>query len=140
MIKMIINADNLILGRMATISAKKALMGENVDIVNCEKAVITGNKREVLEKFKERNKRGIPAKGPFYPKRADMFVRRSIRGMLPYKQEKGRKAFKKIMCYVGVPEKFKDKNIETIKKADFSKMPVLKYIRVGRICKELKNK
>ena len=39
---MIINAENLILGRMTTYAAKKALQGEEVDIVNCEKAIITG--------------------------------------------------------------------------------------------------
>jgi len=134
---MMIDANNLILGRIATISAKKALMGERVDIINCEKAVITGSRREVLEKFKRRVKRGIPSKGPYYPKRADMLVRRSIRGMLPYKQEKGRKAFKRIRCYIGHPEKFKDKKIETVKKADFSKIPVLRYVRVGELCKEI---
>ena len=134
---MIIDANNLVLGRIATTSAKKALMEEQVSIINCEKAVISGSKKEVLEKFKRRIKRGTPAKGPYYPKRADLLVRRSIRGMLPYKQEKGRKAFKRIRCYVGFPEKFKDKKIEIIKEADFSKSPSLKYIRVEELCKEI---
>ena len=40
---MIINADNLVLGRMAAIAAKQALLGEDVRIVNCEKAIITGD-------------------------------------------------------------------------------------------------
>ena len=39
-----IDADNLILGRMATTAAKSALAGENVVIVNCEKAIVTGKK------------------------------------------------------------------------------------------------
>ena len=137
---MIIDANKLILGRIATTSAKKALMGEKIDIINCENAVITGSKKDVLGKIRQRVKRGIPAKGPFYPRRADMFVRRSIRGMLPYKQEKGKKAFKMIMCYVGVPEKLKDKESKTIKSANFSKIPNLKYITVGEVCKEIRTK
>ncbi len=137
---MIIDANDLILGRIATISAKKALTGEKVDIVNCERAVITGNKKDVLGKVKERSKRGIPSKGPYYPKRPDLFVKRSIRGMIPYKKDKGREAFRRIKCYVGVPEKFRNEKIETIKEAKFSKIPVLKYMRIKEICKEMGHK
>ena len=55
---MIIDASDMILGRLATYVAKKALLGEKVDIVNCEKAVITGNKKSIFEKYKQRNERG----------------------------------------------------------------------------------
>ena len=37
---MIIDAKNLVLGRMATVVAKEALLGEKIDIINCEKAVV----------------------------------------------------------------------------------------------------
>ena len=47
---MIIDANNLILGRMATFIAKQALLGEDIKIVNCEKAVITGDRKEILLK------------------------------------------------------------------------------------------
>lgn len=63
---MIIDANNLILGRIAAVSAKTALKGEDINIINCEKAVIVGSKQNVLERFKEKIRRGIPAKGPFY--------------------------------------------------------------------------
>ena len=132
---MIINAENLILGRMATFAAKKALLGEKIDIINCEKAVMTGNKKQILAKYKWKREIGRPTKGPFIPRRADMFVRRTLRGMLPYKQEKGRKAFDNLMCYMGVPEKFKDKETEKIEKADTSKLPNLKFITIETICK-----
>ena len=49
---MILDATNLILGRMATAVAKKALLGEKIDIVNCENAVISGNKYQILERYK----------------------------------------------------------------------------------------
>ena len=82
---MIIDATNLILGRMAAFAAKKALLGEKVDIINCEKAVVSGSKRDVLARYKQKRER-TTIKGPFFPKVADRFVRRTVRGMLPYKQ------------------------------------------------------
>lgn len=133
---MIIDANDLILGRIASFVAKKALLGERVDIVNCENALITGNKDQIFEKYKNKKRRGIPAKGPFFPKMPDMFVKRTVRGMLPYKKEKGEKALKRIKCYIGVPAQFKDKKFETIVKANITKVPSLKYLKVKDICKE----
>src|SRR3989338_9409615 len=106
---MIVNAENLIVGRMITVVAKKALLGEKIDIVNCEKAIITGTKREVFEKYKAKANIGGPFKGPFLPKMPDRFLRRIVRGMLPYKQYKGKEAFKRIMCYNSIPDSLKDK-------------------------------
>lgn len=134
---MIIDTTDLVLGRLASFVSKKALLGENIQIVNCEKAVITGNKKTMLEKYKKRAEIGTPKKGPFYPKRADMFVRRAIRGMLPYKKDKGRKAYKRVICFIGLPEKLKDKNLTTIKEANISKMSNIQYTKVGNICKSL---
>ncbi len=130
-----IDATNLILGRMASFAAKKALLGETVNVVNCEKAVVTGNKKTLLLQFKRKRDMGIPSKGPFYPRSPEQIVKRTIRGMLPYKKEKGRKAFKKIKCYTGVPENIK--NSETIKNADVSKVPNLKYLTLEEISKHL---
>ncbi len=132
---MIINAENLIIGRLATFVAKQALLGEKINIVNCENAIMTGNKSYILKKYAQKRQMGIPSKGPFICRTPEKFVKRVIRGMLPYKQEKGRKAFEGIKCYIGIPEKFKDKKLETIENADISKVPNLKYIKIGEICR-----
>jgi large subunit ribosomal protein L13 len=137
---MIINAENSIVGRMSTVVVKKALKGEKIDIINCEKAVITGSKENVFNKYKIKGSRGGPFKGPFLPKMPDRFVRRIIRGMLPYKQSKGKEAFKRIICYISIPNEFKDKKIEKIKEADISRIKNLKYTTIGEVCKFLKNK
>jgi large subunit ribosomal protein L13 len=137
---MIINAENLILGRIATFAAKKALLGEEINIINCEKALMTGSRKQILERYKEKSQTGKPQKGPFIPKRADMFIKRTIRGMLPYKQEKGRKALERIKCYIAIPDEFKDKEAETIEIAKISKVPNLKYISIGDICKSIGGK
>jgi len=133
-----IDATDLIVGRMASVAAKKALLGETVNIVNCEKAVITGNKKDLLFEFKRIVDMGIPTKGPFFSRSADKIVKRTVRGMLPHRQDKGRKAFKRVRCYIGIPEGIKD--LETIKIANISKVPNLKYLRIGDISKFLGKK
>ena len=135
---MIINAENLILGRFATIAAKKALEGETVSVVNCEKAVIVGRKIEILKRYKARVNRGTPRKGPFFPKVPDRLVRRAIRGMLPWDKSRGREAFKRIMCYIDVPENFKSEKIETFDKINVYNTNNINFINIGEICENLK--
>jgi large subunit ribosomal protein L13 len=130
---MIIDAKNLILGRMASFVAKKALLGEKIDVVNCEEAIITGSKKAVLAKYQQRRERGEPFHGPFFPKREDRIVKRAIRNMLPFKKERGEKALKNIKCHLKVPIKFKNKKLETIKSANVSKIKNLKYITIKEI-------
>ena len=135
---MIINGENLILGRLASFVSKKALMGQTIKIVNCEKVMITGKKTSIAKKYKTQDERGKFLKGPYQPKTADRFVRRVIRNMLPYKQHKGKEAFKRIMCYLGIPEELSKQKLETIKEANIAKTQNLKYTTVGEICKLLK--
>jgi len=137
---MIINAEDLIVGRLATYVAKRALLGDKIDIVNCEKAVITGKKQEIFKNFKQKIDRGTPFKGPFISRRPDMFVRRIIRGMLPHKKERGMKAYRNIMCYISVPEELKNEKAETIKPAHLNKLSTLKYMKVKDLTKLLGEK
>lgn len=99
-----IDAHNAILGRLASIVAKQLLAGETIIIVNAEKAIITGDPKRIKEKYFERRSRGSPQHGPFFPKKAEMIVRRTIRGMLPYKTNRGRAAVMRLRVYSGVPQ------------------------------------
>ena len=47
----VINAEKHILGRMSTNVAKRILNGEDVIIVNAEKAIITGNRDDDLRQL-----------------------------------------------------------------------------------------
>lgn len=132
---MIIDGTNLILGRLAAFAAKKALEGDIVTILNCEKIIITGNKKVLIQKFKDRLDKGHPYHGPFYPKIPDRIVRRTIRGMLPYKQERGRKAFDHIKCFIGIPDQFKTTKLETLPEASMSKLKTLNFITVNDLSK-----
>lgn len=134
---MIIDATNLKLGRICTVAAKAALNGEKVDIVNCDKAVVTGSKQNVLAKYQRRAEMGNPHWGPYQPRMADRFVRRTVRGMLPYKTPRGREAYKRIMCYVGNPDSL---DAQTIEEADVTKTRTLRYVEIGEVCKLLGGK
>ncbi len=129
----IIDANGLIVGRFATYVAKQALLGQEVVVVNCEHAYITGTKKRIVDEYFRKRRMGTWATGPFYHRQPDRLVRRIIRGMLPHKQEKGRSAYHRIMCYLGVPEEFKDQKHETIKYANISNVPNIKYIKVEEL-------
>lgn len=132
---MIIDATDLVLGRMAAQVAKKAILGEEMHIINAEKAVITGDKKVTLLKYRHRQVyRGQPKTGPFFYTKESLFVKRAIRGMLPHKRTKGRDALKRIKCYIGVPAEFKDKKTEQLSGVHVSKMQNLKYISVKELC------
>jgi len=134
---MILDATDLIVGRFATVVAKKAMLGEKIDIVNCEKAVMTGNKKELIARFKRKRAQGVPLQGPYYPRLPDRLVRRIVRGMLPYKRHKGDVAFKNVMCYIGIPVDLQDKSLETVEAANVRKVPNVKYMQIHNICKEI---
>ncbi|MEK6907040.1 MAG: 50S ribosomal protein L13 [Nanoarchaeota archaeon] len=129
---MIINAEDTILGRLASYAAKQALLGEKVIVVNCEKAIITGNKKFILEEYKANISRGNPFKGPFYPRRSDMIVRRTIRGMLPRKKSRGMEAYKRVFCYLSVPENLKNEKMINLE-ANVNKLKSLKYLQLKEI-------
>ena len=124
---MIIDAKDTIAGRIGTFAAKKALLGNKIDIVNCEKAIITGKKGFLLAHFKRKKDMGT-YKGPFLPRTPDRFIKRMIRGMLPYKQEKGSNAFKRIKCHIAIPKEFEGKDIIRIEKANISKVKNLDHL------------
>jgi len=134
---MIIDATNMILGRLATKVAKLALLGNEIVIINCEKAVISGKKKSIFKNYNIRKQRGIHTKGPFLPRMPDRFVKRTIRGMLPYKKPRGRDAFKRIKCFSGVPAEFNDKEKITFNELHYDKLPNLKFVTVKEVCKNL---
>jgi len=136
----IIDATDLILGRLATQVAKLSLEGEKVVILNSEKAIITGTKNDIFDKYLSLRQKGEPFHGPFYPKQSDRLVKRTIRGMLPHKQEKGRKALKRITCYKGIPIQFQDKEIQTLESASIDKLSMGKYLKVEELVRRLGGK
>ena len=133
----IIDAKDLIVGRIATKIAKSALLGEEVTVLNCEQAVITGTKVNIVEKYKRKREMGTPSKGPFFPRTSDRIVKRIIRGMIPHKQSKGREALKRVKCYKGVPKAFEGIETITIDEANVKKLQNFRYEKVEVIARIL---
>ncbi len=118
----IIDADNAVLGRLASIVAKRLLNGEEIVIVNAEKAVIIGNKAYIIERYKDRRNIGSVRKGPYYPRMPDRILRRTVRGMLPMKKAHGKEAYRRLKVYMGVPKEFDGKEFEVINEAKNNKL------------------
>jgi large subunit ribosomal protein L13 len=137
----VIDAKGLILGRLASTVAKQLLSGdEEIYIVNAEKAVISGSRATTLKDYRETRERGATEFGPYFPKRPDRILKRTIRGMLPYKRTRGRDAMSRLKVYVGVPYELKGAELITIKEADMGRLSSSKYIELGEVSQKLGSK
>ncbi len=132
--EIVIDAANATLGRLASYAAKQALLGNKIIILNAERAVITGRKKFTVGKYQEKKSRGGSSqRGPFFPKQPERIVKRTIRGMLPnYRSGKGKEAFKRILCFKGVPEKYKE-----VKAIRAGKEKHATYMNIDQISKKI---
>ncbi len=133
----VIDADGLILGRMASIIAKRLLEGENIDIINAENAVVSGKRSMVLEdriEFLGVGKRS--RKGPIHYRRPSAIVRRTIRGMLPHRKARGLDAFGRLRVYIGVPRELEAIQAESIPDAHLERLGG-RYVTVGEIARSI---
>jgi len=114
----LIDAKNKILGRFCSKIAKKALLGENIVIINAKDAIISGTKRDIHEKYLAKlniSTATNPRRGPFHERRPDTFMRRIIKQMLPRKKFRGKEALKRVHVYISdIPERFKNRYQELI--------------------------
>ena len=128
----IIDAEGATLGRLSTNTAKRLLSGEEIAVINSEKAIISGKKPAIKQRYKEKREVGTYRKGPFYPRMPDQIVKRTIRGMIPYQTPHGREAFKRLKCYIGIPKEFEGKKAEKIKDAERSPIDFITVEELSR--------
>ncbi len=131
----IINAENMVLGRLASHVAKELLNGEEIAIVNAERAVIVGNKKAIIEDYFEKRNIGSVRKGPYYPRMPDRILRRAVRGMLPMKKAKGKESYKRLKVYMGVPKEYENMEFEKIEYAKNNKLQ--NFITLKELSKHL---
>ncbi len=131
----VIDAEGCILGRLASETAQIILAGEEVRLVNCEKAIVTGKRDNVLNRYKEKREHGTGRKGPFFPRMPDRMVKRTVRGMTPYPEPRGREALDRLRCYIGTPEEFSDENAEQLDEAQ--PRSVSPHVEIGDISRWL---
>ena len=137
----VIDGKNAVLGRLGTVVAQKIMAGEDVVVLNCESIIVTGEKEMVFADYKARFDRGEckSRKGPFYPRRADLLFKRSVRGMIPWTSTSGRNAFRRLHAYVGTPKQFTEGFDITVEEQAMKKITG-KYTTLGAVAKFLGSK
>ena len=133
----IIDGKNLILGRLGSELAKRLLLGESIKIVNCRDVVILGRKKYLFEKYKTKLKNKVVKQGPYYSRSPADLVKRALRNMLPYKNQRGIEAFKRLKCYNSVPSTLISVDKEIPEVAKINEDTVFYYTRVEEISKVL---
>ncbi len=136
----VINADGMILGRLCSYVAKKSLLGYTVDVVNVDKAIITGTPKVIFDRFKQFRNMGEPFHGPFIGRSAKDLFKRSLRRMVPHKKSRGVEALARVKAYKGLPVRYADKKLETLTFAHVSKVPNTKYVRLQEVTQFLGGK
>jgi len=103
MSKIIYDGEGSVFGRIASVIAKDLLKGNDVDLINCEKMVVSGDKKLLAKKILQKREMGSGGsmKGPKYPRTAEKLTKRMIRGMLPRDRAKGRDALHRLKCFEG---------------------------------------
>jgi len=130
------------LGRLSTVVAKNLLEGNKIIVVRTEKINMSGNffrnKLKYLSFLRKRCNVN-PARGPFHFRSPSMILWRTIRGMLPHKTERGKKALKRLRAYEGIPPALQNKKRVVIPKAlrALRIRPNRKFCELGRLASEV---
>ena len=135
----VIDATNLVLGRMLSYTAKKALEGQDVVLLNVSKAIISGQKQSIVQRARTRLKTRTLAsqdKGPKHPRRPETYVRRALRGMLPFKKPLGKRAYKRVRVYVDMPSDYQQMPRQNVPGAEASKLRCT-YVLVEEFSREI---
>jgi large subunit ribosomal protein L13 len=136
----VFDAKDKVLGRLSSVVAKHLMQGNEVIVINAEQAIISGEKRVILARYKTRinlKEKENPEHSPYWSRRPDLLVKRIIRGMLPYhKKPAGKAAYRRLRVYIGVPEDIPKKKPIEINSKD-PKSIYVGYITVGELSKLL---
>jgi large subunit ribosomal protein L13 len=132
----IVDGKGLILGRMASVVAKRLLDGEDIVIVNAEETVISGKRLSIIRESKEFLQVGHFRKGPLHVRTPDGIVKRTVRGMLPRRKPRGIKALKRLKVYVGVPEELEAAEKTVIPEAEARDLRG-PYIKVSELARNI---
>ncbi|MGH9876354.1 MAG: 50S ribosomal protein L13 [Nitrososphaerales archaeon] len=135
--QVVVDATNHIAGRLCSYVAKMLLKGDNVVVLNAEKAMLSGERYSTIRQWHEYLEIGSivnPIHGPFHARRPDTIITRMVRGMVPKRRPKGISAMKRLRVYIGVP-----KNYEGVKGKEFEdakiRKPVSYYTSIHDLAK-----
>lgn len=135
----VVDAENSVLGRVCTVVAKLLIEGYRVYVVNAEKAVVSGERRRVVEGYKlllEVSTHRNPYKGIKRPRTPEGIFKRTVRGMLPRESDRGFKALKRLRVFTGSPQELGSLPRIRIPWADASRLG-RGFVFLGDIAREL---
>jgi large subunit ribosomal protein L13 len=135
-----VDASGQIVGRLASIVAKKLLEGYNVYVFNVEKAVLSGERLRVIGGYKlllkVRTHLNPEKSGIRRPRSPVNIFKRAVRGMLPMDKPRGRMAYKRLRVFIGVPPEFAGVQLVQFPEAAVTRLKG-KYITVAEVAKAL---
>lgn len=130
----VIDGTDLVLGRLGSDIAKRLLLGENIKIVNCKDIVILGKKKYLVERYKNKLSNKVIKQGPYYSRSPADMVKRAFRNMLPYRNQRGVDALKRLKCYNSVPSILLNAEKSVVEGAKLDENSVFYYTKVAEIC------
>ncbi|MFB6158887.1 MAG: 50S ribosomal protein L13 [Candidatus Nanohalobium sp.] len=131
----VVDAEGMVLGRLASEVAQYARDGEEVRVVNSEKAVISGDEEEVKADYMQKHERGRRDRGPYFPKRADKILKRTVRNMLPDGSD-GRDTRSRVRTYLGVPDQMEDE-VEEVDVKSGDELKHRNYVKLGEVSEHI---
>ncbi len=135
----VIDATHQVVGRMASNVAKILIEGGRVVVVNAEKALISGSRKNIISeqlKKQELKSKVNPKYSPHNFRQPDKMLHKTIRGMLPRRKPKGVDALNRLRVYVGAPAVYGSVEKETFKDAEARK-PLPFYLTLGEVASTL---
>lgn len=139
--EIIINAENAVLGRLASVIAKLTKSGFRIHVINVEKAVVTGDKKMVLESykllFKVRTHKNPYRHTIHRPRNPVNIFKKTIKNMIPKHNSLKLKSLKKVKAYIGVPQELEIKYAVKILDCDAFYLGRKKIVPIALIAKEL---
>jgi large subunit ribosomal protein L13 len=137
--QIIVDGTNHLAGRLGSSVAKLLLQGNRVTIVNCEKIMISGRRKNIVQNYKDFLAIASilhPEHGPYHPRRPDTIVAKMIRGMLPRKKPSGWTAYKRLRTYIGVPSGLGSSERTVFEKAKITR-PTANYTTIADLAREV---
>lgn len=135
----VVDGTDLLAGRLSSNVAKLLVEGNHVTIINCEKIMISGNRRNIIQEYRnflEVSSVLHPEHGPYHPRRPDTIMARMIRGMLPRKKPSGQAALRRLRTYIGVPSGVSSKGKTVFDNAKIRR-PAANYTTMAEFAREV---
>lgn len=136
--KTYIDATGLVLGRLSSWIAQRIMMGEDVIVVNAQDMIVSGKRKYLIKSHLQKRGRAThtnPKRGPFYPRMPDRILRRTVRGMLPWKTSSGKSAFRRLSAFIEIPDNLSEKEFQSVPEA--KRTLSNSYMTVGELARSI---